>query len=720
MKYFSWDVETSIGTTIHGSEPKDPSNDFYSLMWASNPKDVQVLHSVDGFNRTLPCDGNDHPSGALLDCETIVGVNLTFDLSYIYNDPAFQKKLRLGVSIWSCDYVHYLLTAQRHQYPSLVEMQDIYLGVKTKEDRISALYKKGIGADKILKAATRCKRLFALYEKYCIQDVVTPLLIMQKQREIAERKGMLPYIELMQEFLLSLIIMQNTGIHLDIPACEETLKNFRLKAITLLEKAQEIVKPMWDERLPEFNINSPQHKSAMLFGGEIKYIERLQDGFYKNGKEKFKNFENTIHIKGFGLLPSKYSREGKKEGQYSTDADTILKIHRDSDNELAKEYCKLQVEAMNIQKMANTYLQAFLERSIDGVLYPNFNTTQTITSRLSSSKPNLQNVPAHGEMGGVIESLMIAPEGWKCVSIDFSQLECYVRAWLCDDPNLIADTIAGKDWHCSWLAYSTGKTEDEIKALCKSDPIWAEKRSKAKPMTFQEAYGAGTKSLAEITGFSVEETQQMLDNFYLEYPRIKEYRQEVLEAVNNSSRCITKKMMSNKAHKNHVWRHGVAMLPIFEPFSAKPAYIEGFDQQVGYYQAPTGGLVSFYSMGRYDRQGKIKNGFMSTQIANYPIQSTANTVLAVTMVQIKDVVNTNDRVRMILTIHDSIRLYIRKGEEFDKDVKMVYNCFTNANKVIEQRLGCKVPFAFAADIKVGKSFGELNSYDLDSMGNDKF
>jgi hypothetical protein len=137
--------------------------------------------------------------------------------------------------------------------------------------------------------------------------------------------------------------MTTSGIELDMVACEQTLTDFNLKHIEYLEQAQELIKPLWNNpRLPKFNINSPDHKSAILFGGEIKNVLRTNVGKYKNGNEKYSNVEHKIWVDGFQLNPVAFSRKTKKQGVYATDNAVMITIEANSNNERVKKYCELQ------------------------------------------------------------------------------------------------------------------------------------------------------------------------------------------------------------------------------------------------------------------------------------------------------------------------------------------------------------------------------------------
>lgn len=420
MNIIVLDLETTISSDKHGASAKDSINDFHTLIYGDSPENVIVEHEEKGFTRK--------PSHRfwelLLKSDVLLGHNLPFDLSYIWNNEEIKQWILSGGKIWDTQLAEYLMSGQRHAFPSLGELQRIYLKTKIKEDRISKLYKKKIGADKIIKARKRCPRLFNLFDKYSRDDGETTIRIYHEQVKRAEALGMTKIIRLFNDYLLSLIQCMNTGIVVDKIKCENTLRDFNIQSIELLQKAQELIKPFWnDKRLPEFNVNSPQHKSALLFGGDIKCTVREHVGQYKNGKDKFKNVEHVVKVDGF-QLPKSLTTESKIKGRYQTGSDIINKIVKQGTHETAIEYCKLQVEAMNIHKMANTYLKAFISLSIANKerefrLLPNFNITKTTTSRLSSSNPNLQNVPSKGPMAKAIQGCFVAPQGWKCVQIDF-------------------------------------------------------------------------------------------------------------------------------------------------------------------------------------------------------------------------------------------------------------------------------------------------------------
>lgn len=178
MYPLGFDLESSLGDKkLFGPSAKDPNNDFYTIQWGTNPDNVQVVHNMQGFKRQPPKKFLEELNKATI----LIGHNIAFDIGYIWHLPEWKDFMKRGGEIWCTAQAEYLMSGQRHKFPSLAELQQIYLGKIIKEDRISYCFKKGIGADQILSARERCPRLFNLYEKYARDDVVTTLRIFKQQ-----------------------------------------------------------------------------------------------------------------------------------------------------------------------------------------------------------------------------------------------------------------------------------------------------------------------------------------------------------------------------------------------------------------------------------------------------------------------------------------------------------------------------------------------------------
>lgn len=737
-KYLCLDFETSINTTVHGSTFRDPNNDIYTIITANHPDNVSVIHNPDGFKRSLD-------SVDLSDVDVIVGHNLSFDLCYVWHDEKLREFILRGGKIWDTQIAEYLLTGQQHQYASLAELQEKHLGEKEKPSRITYLYKKGIGADRIVQAARRCPRLWKLYNnEYCRTDGSTPLKILKKQYALAKAEGMLPIIELYNDYLLSIINMTCTGIHIDVVQTEKTYTEFMMLYLEYLEQAQNILKSVWtDKRLPEFNINSTIHKSAVLFGGNIVIEERQEDGVYKNGNPRFKKVSVSVSVPGLGVSPS-LSIPMSKDGVYSTRDDIMQRIAVETDSYEVREYCKLQKQAMMHKKAAETYCKAFLDRNIDGVLYPNFNNVATKTSRLSSSEPNFQNIAKRNQFGKTLHRLFVAPPGWKCVQVDYSQLEIWVLAWLSKDPVLIKDLLSGIDMHCIRLQYyNQDKTYEELYHLCKEakDAYWETERDKAKTLSYQKAYGAQAKKIAEETGLDIEVVKLIMEKEDERYKGGAALVKQVVASIESTASISLAKNIpaSKKGNQKDSSKiiNGVEMLPIFDK-SDKPVYTEKDVRQVGYWRSPTGMKFHFLDTGRgkvsYRKQmldewvgvdGKLvqkyktitdvklhKRNFSFTQPKNYPMQGTGSNVQAISgAALVKALVSKPDVIRQVNEVHDSRWLYVRE-DKLDVVLPWIKKTVEDIPKLMLERFGLEVPFKFPVDIKVGDNFADMQTVEF--------
>lgn len=712
MKCLVLDLETSISSPVFQGDSKDPINDFYTIIYGDHPDRVRILHKENGFNRSLP----DEFIQMLSNSDVVIAHNSLFDLGYLWDNQAFRNFLLRGGCVYDTMHAEYLLSGQRHKYASLEELQEIYLGVKTKISRISHLFKRGIGADCIVKARNRCRRLFALYEKYSLDDGVSTLKIFSKQYKKAKETGMLNVVKAHQRGLLGILMMQKSGMHIDIINCEKTLQKYRIEAMQHLKKAEAMIAPLWDERLGPFNINSPKQKSAILFGGEFKIKERERNGFFKNGNEKWKIVEKSIFIKGFDLS-KEFTNKSKVIGRYQTGDAVIHKIAKYSKNEQAKNYCQLQKLAMNKMKMASTYLEPFLKFSIEGVLYPNYNIAQTVTSRLSSSKPNFQNVPSSGDNLIPIQGQLIAPKDWICISIDFGQLEPHVTAFLSRDVNLTNDLLSKVCLHCRALSWvprlSEGKTYDEIYQLAqiKEDPVWKLKRKKAKGINFKRAYGGGAKGLAEEEGIPLEDVQVLFDAQDLEYYGVKAFNDKVFEEVQKTQQLSLKRHFGRRTRAGREFEQGIELLPIYDSQGNK-SFRSGEYRHFGTFRCITGKSYSFEEIGRIDKYRNVRRSYSSTETKNYQIQGTAADVVAFAMAECFDYcLKHYDTAKMVRQIHDEIGFLCHK-DYINQHISKIVSIMENVPFTFKKYLNIDMNFTFPVECKVGKNFAEMDVFAI--------
>ena len=275
-----------------------------------------------------------------------------------------------------------------------------------------------------------------------------------------------------------LVAMESHGILLDT----ELLSNMSL------EQGQELLrleKEIYSCVGHQFNINSPQQLGRVLFDD-------------------------------LRLPQSRRTKTG-----YSTDA-SVMEALRDTHPviDLISRYRQLA-------KLKSTYIDALpvLINRRTGRLHTSFNQTGTTTGRLSSSEPNLQNIPIRGETGSKIRKAIIAPPGDYLLSADYSQIDLRVLAHLSQDPDLIAAFAQDEDIHATTASKIFGIPVGEVTS---------EMRRNAKTVNFGVVYGMSEYGLEQATDLSREEAAQFIALYFDKYPKVKEY----LEATKEQARKL--------------------------------------------------------------------------------------------------------------------------------------------------------------------------------------
>jgi len=275
-----------------------------------------------------------------------------------------------------------------------------------------------------------------------------------------------------------LVAMERDGILLDTDLLREMS----------LEQGQELLrleKEIYGSVGHQFNINSPQQLGKVLF-------EELR------------------------LPQSRRTKTG-----YSTEA-SVMEALRDT-----HPIIELILKYRQLSKLKSTYVDALpaLINRKTGRVHTNFNQTGTATGRLSSSDPNLQNIPIRTEMGNKIRKAIIAPTGTYLLSADYSQIDLRVLAHLSQDPGLIAAFAQDEDIHATTASKIFGIPRNEVTP---------EMRRNAKTVNFGVIYGMSDYGLEQATNLSREEASQFIALYFEKYPRVKEY----LEATKEQARKL--------------------------------------------------------------------------------------------------------------------------------------------------------------------------------------
>lgn len=268
--------------------------------------------------------------------------------------------------------------------------------------------------------------------------------------------------------------MERAGIRIDLPRLGELASRVDDQ---LEQLAAEIHDLAGD---PDFNIDSPQQLSMILF-------EKLQ------------------------LPPGKKTRTG-----FSTDA-SVLKNLR----ELHPIIKKIEIYR-ELAKLSGTYLQAFPRLADPDTwrIHTTFNQTVTATGRISSSEPNLQNIPIRTSLGEKIRDCFVPEEGSRLVVADYSQVELRIMAHLSEEPKLREAFAAGDDVHRDTAA--------EVFSL-KPEDVNSTQRNRAKAVNFGIMYGISAYGLSEQLGISHEEAAGYIKTYLARYPKVAAFRDHVIE-----------------------------------------------------------------------------------------------------------------------------------------------------------------------------------------------
>lgn len=279
--------------------------------------------------------------------------------------------------------------------------------------------------------------------------------------------------------------MERNGVCLDTIALEETGRNFT-------ERMQQLEADIYELAGHEFTITSPKQVGTVLF-------DELQ-------------------------ISAKVKKT--KTGQYST-SEEVLETLRDKHPIVEKI---LQHRAL--KKLLSTYVEALpkLINPDTGHIHTSFNQAVTATGRLSSSNPNLQNIPVRGEDGREIRRAFVPEEGEVFFSADYSQIELRIMAHLSEDEHMVADFNSGLDIHAATAARIFHKPVEEVDR---------DERRKAKTANFGIIYGISAFGLSERMGVSRGEAKELIENYFSTYPKVREYMNKSIERAKQTGYITT-------------------------------------------------------------------------------------------------------------------------------------------------------------------------------------
>jgi DNA polymerase-1 len=336
---------------------------------------------------------------------------------------------------------------------------------------LSALCETYLGTDVVGSTGDEAEgQLFAETWRARAAEAVAVALLAPVMAERVEKAGLRKLLDEVELPLSSVLArMQAAGVALDVPYLDEMAEGVRDRMAALKDD-------IYRHAGEEFNLNSPPQLRTILY-------EKL------------------------GLSPGKRT----SKGQLSTDASVLEKL-RD-----AHPIVDALLSWRELDKLNSTYLEA-LPRQVDprdGRIHTTFNQTGAATGRLSSSNPNLQNIPVRGELGRQIRRAFVPGSADQLLLVaDYSQIELRILAHLAGDEGLKAAFESGADIHTATSARVFGLPEDQI------DPAT---RSRAKAINYGLAYGMNAWGLASRLEITPDEAQEFIDAYFASFPQIREY-----------------------------------------------------------------------------------------------------------------------------------------------------------------------------------------------------
>jgi len=481
----------------------------------------------------------------------VIAHNLKFDLQILH-----KEGVKIAGKIFDTLVAAYLIDAD--QQLKMDALAEKYLGYTPMP--ISSLFEEKLKKKDLLDMANVALDKMRIY---AAEDADVTLRLFHCFKALIE-KDELNYMADSIEFPLIPVLtdMEETGIELDV----DMLSDF---SVVLTNDLQQISARIFEQAAEEFNLNSPKQLGVILF-------EKLE--LKPNGKIK-----------------------KTKTGQYSTNEQVL--------SDLAVKY-DIAADILTFRtlgKLLSTYVDALpkLVYDHDGRLHTSFNQAVANTGRLSSSAPNLQNIPIRTERGREMRKAFIAKKDHVLLAADYSQVELRIIAAISEDENMIAAFNNGEDIHA--------RTAKEIFHLDSLDEVTSDHRRKAKEVNFGIPYGVSAFGLAQRLGIPNAEGKEMIDRYFARFPKVKEY--------------MTNQVIFAKEH--------------------------------GY-------VKTLFGRKRYlpdINAGGMARGFAERNAINMPIQGTAADIIKLAMADIYAWLQASDfRTKMVLQVHDELIFEVPEDE----------------------------------------------------------
>ena len=492
-----------------------------------------------------------------------IGQNIKFDLMVLR---------RLGITIRGRMYdtmiLHYLLDPEsRHNMNALAEK---YLNYKPIE--IETLI--GKGSKQLTMDLVNVERV----KEYAAEDADVTLQLKQALYPMIEQIGLQHlYFEIEEPMIAVLADIEMAGVRID----SEALAVYAVELNRKLAELEAAIRTEAGE--PNLNINSARQLGEVLFG-KMRIAEKP-----KMTKTK----------------------------QFCTDEDYLQLFAR------KHRIVDLILEYRGVKKLLSTYVEALpqLVNRSTGRIHTSFNQAVTATGRLSSTNPNLQNIPVRDDMGRRIRKAFIpSDDDHLLLSADYSQVELRLMAHLSGDESLIAAFEHGEDIHAATAAKLFNKTLDEVTS---------EERRRAKTANFGIIYGISAFGLSQRLEIPRKEAKEIIDGYFASYPGVKKYMDNVVEKAKEEGFVST--IFGRRRYLNDIASHNA-----------------------------------------------IARGLAERNAVNAPIQGSAADIMKIAMINVhRRFVAEGIRSRVILQVHDELVVDMLRSEQ-ERVTAIVTECMESA------------------------------------------
>ena len=638
-------VAIDVETTLNGNEdvglahPMHPDNRAVAFGMCNSMAydDPYTTYDVEMFEYKL---------GVLSPDTILCGHNISFDLMYLYKMSTDLKYELQRRPIWDTQLAEYILSAQQTKFASLDELSVKY-GLPIKDDGIKKYFAAGLGSDKIPP-----KELMPYLERD-VQNTVH-IALRQYQRAIAQKQ--LPLMLSQMEALHAATEMQFNGLHIDM----EKLDQYTVEVVNEYVECRLDLEELANKHSVE-DVNSPKQWSQFFFGGKKKIRVKEEVGLYKNGKTKYKLVDKTVDVKPFIKYVPDPEKVSAKTGQISVDDSVLNDMLKHTFDKEAIRIIEGLLKYRELSKQLSTYVQGLSKHVMDEFIHGKLNHTATVTGRLSSTNPNLQNI-SNNPIKQIFNSRF---NDGVIVEVDFNQLEVVALAHVTRDKQLIKDISGGVDIHSALYEGLFGRKPTK------------EERKPFKARTFQLIYGAGAKAIAKQAGCSLDEAKKFVDVFYTRSPQVAKWHTEFAEQVERES--------TYELNEDGL-REKVKTFVLHTETGRKFLFKEYFNE-------------GSWSTRTYN--------FSPTELKNYPIQGLATGDIVPMMLGIIfRALEGRDDVKMVNTIHDSLMFDVA-GSAATGFIKEITNILKDTHKYFEERF--KVPLALKlnAGVSVGKNWFDM-------------